>query len=365
MIYTIGYARGLAALFVVLFHFRDYINGVYSQKNLGEILFGPGVSGVDIFFIISGFIIVYSTKKIEGNDIAKFIIRRFFRIYPLLILSVILFTFVTPQEFSAEQIIKSLIPYHLDYSQEAPYFGYNVYVPAWTITYEVVFYSVFVVSMAVSHKYRTLICSSIIILLYLYLNTHFGDGINFDAHKTINLESQFSGAGFFYILSSPMMTEFVFGMILCELYMKTNSIEIGCMHKISSFYLWFCTGIFLTFWFSWWSFGHGPLNFGIWAVIIIPAVILYEKFNIIAVNKKLLFLGDISYSIYMTHIVVVYALGWYADYIPLYKNLSGFSKLFYVVTICISVAYICHVLIEKPMHKFSRKLISKIDSVSH
>lgn len=30
MIYTIGYARGIAALFVVLFHFRDYINGVYA-----------------------------------------------------------------------------------------------------------------------------------------------------------------------------------------------------------------------------------------------------------------------------------------------------------------------------------------------
>jgi len=362
MIYSIAYARGLAALFVLLFHFRDYINGVYSQANLGEILFGPGVSGVDIFFVVSGFIIVYSTRKIESRPAAKFIIRRVFRIYPLLFLSVILFVFVTPTEYSAIQIIKSLIPYHLDYSQDAPYFGYNVYVPAWTITYEVIFYAVFVSSMLITHQFRAYVCSLIILLIFLYFNTHFSDGVNLDAHDSVSIGYQHFGAGFFYILSSPMMLEFIFGMMLCEVYERSGDLKGEFFIKASRAYLWFCFGVFMTFWFSWWSFGHGPLKFGLWAVVILPAILFYEKFNEIKMSGKISFLGDISYSLYMTHIVVVYALGWYADYIPLYKSLSGFAKLFYVSTLCIAIAYLCHIAIEKPMHRLSRRIISSLDN---
>lgn len=62
MIFTIHYIRGIAALLVVLFHFRADLNKVYSQQDLGDLLFGSGMSGVDLFFIISGFIIVLSTK---------------------------------------------------------------------------------------------------------------------------------------------------------------------------------------------------------------------------------------------------------------------------------------------------------------
>ncbi|HBE5860281.1 TPA: acyltransferase, partial [Escherichia coli] len=60
---TIHYLRGIAALLVVCFHIREYINGVYAQQNLGDLLFLSGASGVDLFFIISGFIIAMSTDK--------------------------------------------------------------------------------------------------------------------------------------------------------------------------------------------------------------------------------------------------------------------------------------------------------------
>jgi len=55
---SIQFLRGIAVLLVVAFHFRQYINSVYAQSDLGDRLFGLGEVGVDIFFVISGFIIV-------------------------------------------------------------------------------------------------------------------------------------------------------------------------------------------------------------------------------------------------------------------------------------------------------------------
>ncbi|WP_404851430.1 acyltransferase family protein [Enterobacter asburiae] len=76
MILSIHYLRGIAALLVVLFHYRDRLNNVYAQKDLGDLLFGGGLAGVDLFFLISGFIIVYSTKKKEINNVLFFFCKK-------------------------------------------------------------------------------------------------------------------------------------------------------------------------------------------------------------------------------------------------------------------------------------------------
>lgn len=276
-------------------------------------------------------------------------------------MSVIAFTFVTPENFSTLQIFKSLIPYHLDYSQEAPYFGYNVYLPAWTITYEIFFYSVFVTAMAISHKHRAIIASLAVLALWTLVNISVDGAVNFDVHHKIALSTFNQFDGLLYLASSPMMLEFVFGILLAIIYGAIDARVAQKLKTFSSCYVWFAFGLLLTFWFSWWQFGHGPLNFGVWAATIVPAILLYEKCHSIPLKKKLFWLGDISYSLYMTHIVVVYALGWYADIVPLYKSLNGFAKLFYVVTLCLTVAYICHVLIERPMHRLSRTIIKRLN----
>lgn len=124
MILSIHYLRGIAALLVVLFHFRDKLNNVYTQKDLGDLLFGGGLAGVDLFFLISGFIIVYSTKKKEINNILFFFVRRAFRIYPLLIISCVLYYLVITEmmKYSTDEgLIKlfvSIIPFNLNWSEE-------------------------------------------------------------------------------------------------------------------------------------------------------------------------------------------------------------------------------------------------------
>jgi peptidoglycan/LPS O-acetylase OafA/YrhL len=78
--------RGFAALWVALFHFQA-TSGVASLK-LGPVI-GGGVLGVDIFFVLSGLIlaITYAPRfAVQGFNwrlCGDFVLRRFARIYPL------------------------------------------------------------------------------------------------------------------------------------------------------------------------------------------------------------------------------------------------------------------------------------------
>ena len=75
--------RGISILLVILFHF--YPN-----------FFVGGFLGVDIFFVISGYVITYTSLYKYKNDkftLINFYIKRFFRIFPLLFI-VVLTTFI-------------------------------------------------------------------------------------------------------------------------------------------------------------------------------------------------------------------------------------------------------------------------------
>src|SRR5699024_1647411 len=72
---SLQYLRGIAAFLVLITHVLQYLN----IKPVGN-YFLSGQYGVDVFFILSGFIIYYTTQ-VNANW-KSFMIRRVFRIYP-------------------------------------------------------------------------------------------------------------------------------------------------------------------------------------------------------------------------------------------------------------------------------------------
>lgn len=105
-IQSIHLLRGVAVLFVVLYHFKGYLNDVYVQRDLGQILFGSGGFGVDLFFMISGFIIALSTQNVTSKTV--FAIRRFFRIYPAFIIVFVVGVLTVYRFDPAENLLRGL-----------------------------------------------------------------------------------------------------------------------------------------------------------------------------------------------------------------------------------------------------------------
>jgi exopolysaccharide production protein ExoZ len=138
--------RGLAAILVVVDH-SIFIWGINYNKpvniNLAVFL---GELGVTMFFVISGFVMIYSHAKDFGDKsaIKRFFTRRFNRIIPLYwIMTVLYALYLTVQNRgpSLYQVVLSLL--FIPYNAPGSVYGHPVLGQGWTLNYEIMFYIVF------------------------------------------------------------------------------------------------------------------------------------------------------------------------------------------------------------------------------
>lgn len=156
--------RGLAALSVVLFHGSRFISPYY--QGLGWRLFGGGSSmGVDLFFVISGFIMVYTTR--QNTNALDFGIRRFSRVWPAYAVLTLACIFIiygqgfwsNPQNIT--KLIASLTFIPLSGSEGV--LQYPVLNVGWTLNYEAYFYLIFGLSLLFG-RYRYWVFFSYVVL---------------------------------------------------------------------------------------------------------------------------------------------------------------------------------------------------------
>jgi exopolysaccharide production protein ExoZ len=136
--------RALAALLVLLFHGQGVVKQVFHGNYFNQ-YFSMGKCGVDIFFVLSGFIIFYTNHKLIGkpSSFLGFIKKRLIRIYPiywivtLAILPAYLFvpSFGQGDELQTNVIIPSFLL--------VPGYRAPILVAGWTLIHELLFYLLF------------------------------------------------------------------------------------------------------------------------------------------------------------------------------------------------------------------------------
>ncbi len=143
---SIQVMRGIACLLVLAFHVALQLDTYYGIS-WPKVLFAQGYAGVDLFFVISGFVIAYSSQSLIGRPtfFGRYWLKRLVRIYPLywlvLILSIVGLVLTAPAKVptgTAPAVIEHwltvalLIPGH-----EA------VNAVSWSLSYELYFYALF------------------------------------------------------------------------------------------------------------------------------------------------------------------------------------------------------------------------------
>ena len=312
--------RAIAATTVILVHI-PYI--------------GKGAFGVDIFFVISGFIMCYISA--ENSD--DFLLKRVFRIVPLYWLGTMGVFFLalaaphllTGTRASAGHLVKSLflIPYIREDGRVYPMLFLG-----WTLEYEMFFYLIFGVALALFKKWAAL-ASSLVLLLIV------AAGTVFQASATIPR---------FY--SNPLMIEFVLGMGLFWLWKKYRAV-LAKLPAGAAIAIVVAGYVYL--FFSKMGYDYRPLVQGLPALVIVICSLSLEgamRFPI-----WILAIGDASYSLYLFHPYVVQLLDKKVHSLAVLTPVSALMGIIGVLA-CFLVALVSFRLIEKPSNRALRRLLT-------
>jgi len=282
MIYSIQYLRAVAAIMVLIQH----VATKGSQYSVGPWDgFVIGGSGVDLFFVISGFIMCQAT---EGRNISPraFMIARIRRVIPLywLLTTVALVVYlVSPGMVNRSGGQTSIWASYLLWPNGDKYLINN----GWTLSYEFVFYGIFCAALLVSEGRRATLVVSVIVALVML---------------GAALRPSLFPLAFFL---SPIMLEFCGGILAYKIY-RANWLSAG--HGIALL----LGAIALLSAINIVRFDGYPSRYfyyGIPSVMIVMGMLALEPFFSSRPSKLFRLLGDSSYALYLTHGFVLAALG--------------------------------------------------------
>jgi peptidoglycan/LPS O-acetylase OafA/YrhL len=275
--------RGVAALVVLLFH--------YSMNNATLLpFFKYGVTGVDLFFLISGLVIFRSISNVKSG--AEFLINRFCRLFPTYWVAVS-FTFLII--FMNEHLVNDLKTpvnwehYWYNMTMFQYYFNIpNLDGPYWTMIVEMVFYLTMFV-LLVSQSLRSTIPFFVLLVLFGLLLSDFYRGeasIEFTADYFVNFPL------------AQYVALFLGGILFYQLH-QTNTHRIRLILLIIGCYL---AQIVL------FNAGDGPdghLSLAEYQLVLgcyflLMFLFVFGKLRWL-VNRYTLFLGKISFALYLIH----------------------------------------------------------------
>ncbi|WP_031362685.1 acyltransferase family protein [Caballeronia sordidicola] len=309
-IYSVHFLRFFAAAAVVVHHVL--------QRYTGKVT--VGAAGVDVFFVISGFVIGLA---LQGNDTStRFAVKRLIRVMPLYWTATLVYGYfrfvawgLTP---APSEILRSIFLW--------PPFGhpwYPIYYPAWTLEFEMLFYGIATVCLIFFRKNA---CNACLILVLCV--------------SPILIQVPGSVRGTFP--ETQFLLEFAAGIVVAQ------TIDILRARLKPAIGLWLVLGALAIFAINYTQTSARPIAWGVPSAMMVVGMIAFERTAWLK-NRFIVLGGDASYAIYLTHITAIEFLGeagkWW--HIPFEKHLIIAFPL--LIGAGIGCGIVAHLLIEKPM----------------
>jgi exopolysaccharide production protein ExoZ len=346
--------RGLAAIAVVLFHVD-----LCSQEILNESFFFDvfefGLSGVDYFFVLSGFIVIYthhqSLLKQSFPKFRLFLLKRFIRIIPIywiinfcILLVLFLFPMLEPPNpitlgFAIQSFL--LLP------QSLPPIN-NV---AWTLTLILFFYFIFSLNYALPRRFYLILVAIIVCASTTQLINYFI--ISPAEHpwiklifNSLNLEFLFGCIAAYVILKKSLKYRkpiFVLGLTLFLFFGFAQAYNFISEINIVNF-----LGVDLAL--------DRTIFLGIPCLFLVMGSASIDIQDGVNIPKVFIYLGNASYSIYLAHSPLLSGLFQVALQLNLNALIVNSDMLGWLIAFtAIILSCIFYNLVEKPLTSYLRK----------
>jgi len=350
--------RGIAALWVVVFHFSEIIAKFVSTDR--SLLLTKGYLMVDLFFIMSGFIIyhVYHESFISGISVSRFrqfIVARFARVYPLHFVTLLLIIVITVPMFGWDPLFDDprAIPTNLLLIHS---FGihksFNWNVPSWSISAEWWAYMVFpLLAVFIYRKGRIALTLLALFALMSYLSIMYWlPRVNiFEPtlpHRQ-NLDVTFDW-GFLRGLAG-----FICGILIYKVYETGKLVKLFQKDVTAVMVMIACV---LCMHFGW----NDGLDIILFILLVFVFTVNNGRLHVLCNNGIAQYLGKISYSIYLMQFFPLIPL-WAGIKLPgLIYGANSASTSFWIgvgycliyILLVIGVASLSYFTIEKPCRKY-------------
>lgn len=333
MLNNVQVLRGIAALFVVIVHLAALNKPLLAKP------FAFGLYGVDLFFVISGLVMVYTTSK-KNTSPGQFFANRLIRIAPLYWMGTIMVFFVAVvapslvngATSSPIELLKSLlfIPYMKQNGEIHP-----LLFPGWTLNYEMFFYALFATSLWIKFIWaRVLAVLAVLVGL-----------------GAVRASGYVSGTVLrFY--TDPIILEFGYGMIIGLLLPLIGATSA----KVSLNFVTFVAGLlFIVVAPSFVDIGDlRAFIIGIPAALVVLSAVSLDIHGRSIRSSSLLLIGAASYSLYLTHAFVLVALEKTAIHAGINHGAWLLPLIVIMVAAAIAVAIVVHMLFERPVERALR-----------
>jgi len=336
--------RGIAALAVFMAHCAGGYSLHFCQncgyKPMLDSINNIGTFGVELFFIISGYVIFRACFNTEPSEFFR---RRFWRIYPVFFVFTVLFVIanialqIEPEKNRIDYLLYNLLFINL-------FLGTPALTPnAWTITFEVIFYFltfIFVYNREKARSGLVFLFAAVASLWFLYLH--------------------------------PISSYYLAGTALSLVcFYKPNwqksidkhvvrVVEISCL----SFIVLLAAEDQI---YNWQSLIHSPESILLFTLVIIfTACILHKESMIGSVlqMRPFMYLGTVSYSLYLAHPYSYFMSKVVTKKVDGLLNSAALQGVVFLVAVLVSTAlmtWLVHHFLEAPLYtKMSgKKIIGK------
>lgn len=283
MIYNLHVIRALAAINVVLYHILQQAESYGISPTYMKFMYAWGANGVDIFFVMSGFVLVYSQER-KPRGFLSFSINRIVRIIPLYWILTLVFAgvvFMVPQLLMNGSIPGNFLGSSLFFVSR--HFGYPfpVVFVGWTLEFEMLFYLAIAGGLLFAKGRGAYILTTVLFLALIVMNW-----------------------------SDAVILEFLFGIAIGLFYLK---------HQVFAAGKWiFWAGVVLLFasinidgnsWVRWeeqfrsvgMNMSSNDIRVLLWGIP--STMVVFGCLYIKQLDSKFLhFLGDASYSIFLVQV---------------------------------------------------------------
>lgn len=344
---SIQVLRAFAALAVVYYHI--------ALLQLGKDLYLPetGSWGVDVFFIISGFII----GMVITQNTTLFLPRRIIRVVPLYWIATFAWAglvLALPGKANSTEVtftglLKSLffIPFEMP-QRVGPILGLG-----WTLNYEMFFYLLVAISLFLFKDTRKALALTLSVLLLLV------------ASSTVYVPTNFALLHY----QNPLLLEFVAGIFLYfgySWYQKRDWTKAATLVSICFGIILFTSGTYLLVAQETGQIGYlfsGRVGFfGIPAFLVVTGTLLLEPlFKPSKLTRLLVEVGAGSYAIYLFHPFLVGLLGpSFLKNSQLPQNyLLGIGIVCSAIVLSAVLGVVIHRYVDTPIQRFCKRLVYK------